>query len=52
MTDDSAPHIPGTFEANDLVFRGADGDPLPHANGTRMIEKESYERVIEGAGRT
>lgn len=33
---------------NALVVRGADGDPLPHPGGTRMIEKESYERVIEG----
>ena len=31
---------------NELVVRGADGDPLPI--GTRMIEKESYERIIEG----
>lgn len=30
----------------DLLERGADGDPLPQ--GTRMIEKESLERVIEG----
>ena len=33
-------------EPNDLVVRGDDGDPLPQ--GTRMIEKESYERVIDG----
>lgn len=33
-------------EPNDLVIRGEDGDPLPQ--GTRMIEKESYERVIDG----
>jgi hypothetical protein len=32
--------------AEGLVVRGADGDPLPQ--GTRMIEKESYERIIEG----
>lgn len=38
----------GSPDANNLVFRGADGDPLPHPSGTRMIEKESYERVIEG----
>jgi hypothetical protein len=30
------------------VVLGSDGDPLPHPTGTRMIEKESYERVIEG----
>lgn len=30
------------------VLLGADGDPLSHPTGTRMIEKESYERVIEG----
>lgn len=49
MTDE-----PKTFSADDpqnpnnLVVRGADGDPIPHPNGTRMIEKESYERVVEG----
>ena len=43
-----------TYEADDpqhpnnLVVRGRDGDPLPHANATRMIEVESCERVIEG----
>lgn len=31
---------------NNLVVRDASGDPVPL--GTRMIEKESYERVIEG----
>lgn len=46
MTDDTKPPVPGTPEANDLVVRGTDGDPLPV--GTRMIERESYERVIEG----
>lgn len=30
------------------ISLGADGDPLAHPTGTRMIEKESYERVIEG----
>lgn len=30
------------------VRLGADGDPLVHPTATRMIEKESYERVIEG----
>lgn len=36
--------------ANDPnAIRLADnGDPMPHPTGTRMIEKESYERVIEG----
>jgi hypothetical protein len=49
MTDDlTPPPIPGTPEANDLVVRGADGDPIAHPGGTRMIERESYERVIEG----
>lgn len=33
-------------EDNNLVVRDAQGDPLPL--GTRMLEKESYERVIEG----
>lgn len=27
---------------------GSDGDPVAHPTGTRMIERESYERVIEG----
>jgi hypothetical protein len=49
VTDDTlAPPIPGTPEANDLVVRGADGDPVPDPRGTRMEELESYERVIEG----
>lgn len=49
MTDE-----PKTYEADDpqnpnnLVVRGADGDPIPHPTGTRMIERESYERVVEG----
>lgn len=30
------------------IPRGRDGDPLPDPRGTRMIERESYERVIEG----
>lgn len=48
MTDDPTP-IPGTPEANDLVVRGTDGDPLPDRSRlTAMIEIESYERVIEG----
>jgi len=49
MTTDptnTPPPIPGTIEANDLVVRGNDGDPLPA--GTRMLERESYERVVEG----
>lgn len=41
MTNPSAPDT-----SNDLVIRGADGDPVPL--GTRMLEKESYERVVEG----
>jgi hypothetical protein len=40
--------VPGTPEANDLVVKGPDGDPLPHPDAVRMIEGESYERVIEG----
>jgi hypothetical protein len=50
MTDDLAPPpIPGTPEANDLVVRGTDGDPLPdRSRFTSMVEIESYERVIEG----
>jgi len=43
MTDD----VPNPdLESNNLVERGPDGDPLPQ--GTRMIEVESLERVIEG----
>jgi hypothetical protein len=36
--------------ANDpnAIVLGSDGDPMPHPTGTRMIEKESYERVVEG----
>lgn len=30
------------------IHLGSDGDPIAHPTGTRMIEKESYERVIEG----
>lgn len=50
MTDDlTPPPTPGTPEANDLVVRGADGDPLPDRTRlTSMVEIESYERVIEG----
>lgn len=47
MTDDPTPK-PGTPEANDLIVRGCDGDPLPDPRGTRMIERESYERVVDG----
>lgn len=43
MSDDN-PIVPDT--SNDLVVRGSDGDPVPL--GTRMIERESYERVVEG----
>lgn len=41
---------PGTDPAEDpnAIRLGADGDPLAHPSATRMIEKESYERVIEG----
>lgn len=47
MTDDlaTAPH-PDLPQDDGLVRRGTDGDPLP--TGTRMTERESYERVIEG----
>lgn len=47
MTDDdpSLPR-PGTLDANDLVHRDSSGDPV--SSGTRMIERESYERLIEG----
>lgn len=44
MTD--KPINPLEAENNNLVPRDAAGDPLPL--GTRMIERESYERVIEG----
>jgi len=49
MTDDVK-----TYEADDpnnpnnLVVLGSDGDPVPHPGGTKMMEKESIERVIEG----
>ena len=50
MTDE-----PKTYTADDpanpnnLVQRDpSTGDPLPHPGGTRMIERESYERVVEG----
>src|SRR5580704_5059008 len=33
---------------NNLVVRGTDGDPIPHPSGTKMLERESYERVVEG----
>lgn len=46
MPDESPPPRPGTPEANDLVIRDKGGDPVNL--GTRMIERESYERVIEG----
>ena len=45
MADNEIPADPDK-PALDLVQRGADGDPLPI--GTRMLERESYERVIEG----
>ena len=54
MTDDDPlltgpPPIPGTPEANDLVVRGIDGDPIrDRSRFTKMIEIESFERVIEG----
>lgn len=60
MTDDSGidpvtaiqqlSATPGTEPAKDpnAIHLGHDGDPLAHPTGTRMIERESYERVIEG----
>ena len=54
MTEETDPGSARTYEADDpanpnnLVVRGSDGDPLPHPTGTRMIERESYERVVEG----
>jgi hypothetical protein len=47
MTDESPPR-PGTPEANDLVQRNESGDPKLSPEATRMIERESYERLIEG----
>lgn len=44
--DNTPPPIPGTIEANDLVVRDKGGDPV--SLGTKMTERESYERVIEG----
>jgi hypothetical protein len=48
MTDESVPPIPGTPEANDLIVRGSDGDPVRDPRMVAMTERESYERVIEG----
>jgi hypothetical protein len=49
MTDDIKTHAPDDPQhPNNLVVLGPDGDPLPHPTGTKMIERESYERVIEG----
>lgn len=42
MSDTTAENDPNAIRL------GGDGDPLPYPTGTRMIEKESYERVIEG----
>lgn len=39
---------PGTKEANDLVVHDKNGDPVADPLAVRMIEKESYERVVEG----
>lgn len=55
MLDDALP-ADGTFEPtkehvegdNALVIHGPDGNPLPRPGGTMMIERQSYERVIEG----
>lgn len=38
---------PSEDDEDGLVVRGADGDPVQDT-GTRMVERESYERVIEG----
>lgn len=35
-------------EDSELVVLDAHGDPLPDVRSTKMIERESYERVIEG----
>lgn len=43
MNDNSLP----SDNDNDLVIRGEDGDPVQDV-GTRMIERQSYERVVEG----
>lgn len=57
MTEESDPRASMVYDAthgvmvdpsNNLVQRGKDGDPLPDPRGTLMIERESYERVIEG----
>jgi hypothetical protein len=45
MTDDNAPPDPN---ANNLVEIDRYGDPAADPAAVRMIEKESYERVIEG----
>lgn len=47
MTEAAKTYLPDDpANPNNLVVRGSDGDPLP--TGTRMIEVESYERVVEG----
>lgn len=45
MTDDTQPSAPSPDD-NNLVVRDAHGNPIPV--GSRMIERESYERIIEG----
>ena len=47
MTDTSIPPVsPDEDDPNKGIQVDKHGDPLPQ--GTRMIERESYERVIEG----
>lgn len=49
MTEDVKTHAADDpNNPNNLVVRGADGDPLPHPSAVSMIEKESIERVVEG----
>jgi len=45
MTEDGQPQTPE--EKNDLVYLDAQGDPAQDT-GTRMLEIESYERLIDG----
>lgn len=46
MTDDTQPQTAPSADDNNLIERDAQGNPIPL--GSRMIERESYERIIEG----
>jgi hypothetical protein len=56
LPDDDALPADGSFEPtkehaegdNALVLLNQEGDPLPDVRGSLMIERQAYERVIEG----